>query len=220
MRNAETLTLGSSRVPIIAIVVGLHAVLAYVFHHEASQRVRKDRPSSSMTVVFIQERPVSSMIPPPQDNFLRNPELRTLTPPDVQAPTAIPPIAEPDEPNEPSTALTNWYAQLPDAARAIVQREAEIASRKVSPQSREALAKPEVRKPERRAGTVERFDGAERHWVSGNCYLEFTREAPPPPSLRMARPDIIRCTASGSSSNGHLFDSAKPDYLRNDTPRE
>jgi hypothetical protein len=78
-----------------------------------------------------------------------------------------------------------------------------------------------VRKPERHAGTVEYFDGGiERHWVSSKCYLEYTREAPPPPSLKIQRPDIIRCTGSGSSTNGHLFDEMKPDYLRERDPGE
>jgi hypothetical protein len=216
--KGEILAWGRPRLPIITIVLGLHAVLVYVFHQQASQRARNDRPGSAMTVVFIEERHGSSVVHQAEDDFLRVPELRALIPPALQAPVAIPPIAEPDEP---VTPITDWYAQLTEAARTTVQRESEIASPRMSAPSQPVLSKPEVRKPERRAGTVEHFDGGvERYWVNANCYLEFDRNAPPLPSLGVPRPDIIRCTGSGSSTNGHLFDSVKPDYLRNGTLKE
>jgi hypothetical protein len=120
----------------------------------------------------------------------------------------------------PSNAITDWSAEAKNAVDSVLQRERARSARRSF--SRGSQPSPKLSKPDafgsdlnHRAGAIESFDdGAERHWVSDDCYIDFTRD---PPSLLLRSGmalNLVRCKSPTTSDSDKLFNSLAPGYLQ------
>jgi hypothetical protein len=67
----------------------------------------------------------------------------------------------------------------------------------------------------RRAGTVEQFDdGAERYWVSDNCYFDADRRPPPIAFAGQVRLMTRSCKPPPTGGGDRMFEQLTPDYLK------
>lgn len=134
----------------------------------------------------------------------RRPEPPALTPPE-------PPDAAP--PPESSTAITDFRAQGADAATNVA-----AGAGRPQPFGHEfapAPKRPETGiygpKNEHPAGTVEEVEGAERHWVTDDCYYDFER-LPAPKEMPGPKTMSLHCKAPATGGTD-MFRQQRPGYL-------
>jgi hypothetical protein len=198
-----------SRGLVLVVIITLHMVLVHVLLRVNVHR-RSVAVTNAMTVVLVDEvRPA----PPSRAEPVRvAPALLSTTMPRlIETPV-------PEVPAESSTATTDWSRVIESTATAAVARERERENRQSFTNPAPTIRRSREREAERAPGKVEYFeDGAERHWVSSGCYIEFSRD-PPLSQQTDLRADIINCPGNATMSADELTEHLNRRFPRKSVP--
>jgi hypothetical protein len=200
----------------LAAVTAAH-LLAIVWIDQ-TLRTRKSGPRREPPplIVFFLNAREKEKPPEPLPQIPRAPRTTSEQPKALEVP---PPENIPAE--KPSTAITDWAEAARSTARDFAARErakSELRSFDHKFKEPEEEEKPGIfgsEKRNHRAGLVEQGEGnSERHWISDNCYMDFTRDPPPPPNQPGARTNPVKCKPPPTGGGDHMFDALKPEYLK------
>ena len=146
-------------------------------------------------------------------------EAKPRTMPARSLPAQSEKTAPPNAPN--STAITDWYGEAETSAEnALAREQAEASHRSFIHEFAppEKTAAPGIFGSEaanHRSGTVERFDdGAERYWVSDNCYFDIDRRPAPLNLAEQVRPMTTSCKPPPTGGGDKMFEQLTPSYLK------
>jgi hypothetical protein len=197
---------------ILIVIVTLHVVLVHVLLRVNVHR-RSVAVTNAMTVILVDE--VRTAPPPRREPMWAAPALPALAPPTMPRLIETP---VPEVPVESSTAITDWSGVIESVATAAVASERERQNRQSFTNPAPTIRSPRKRETERAPGKVEYFeDGAERHWVSSGCYIEFSRDRPLPQQTDL-RADIITCPGNAAMSADELTEHLERRFPRKSAP--
>ncbi|MBS0419845.1 MAG: hypothetical protein JSR66_19190 [Proteobacteria bacterium] len=195
------------RLIVCAIIVGVHALLAYVLLRESATRTSRTVPPHYLAVEAISAS-LEKVHPAHLDSLLQD----ALPPARIRevTPLQIGPIEVQPEPVTPGA--TDWRAEASAAAADILERARRLGH---APNASDAAGKPGAfgsQEQNHRAGRVE---GGSRFWVTDNCYYDFPGGLPPPPRLagefHLMTPT---CKPPPTGGGDQMFEDQKPQSLR------
>lgn len=196
------------RLIVCALIIGVHALLAYVLLQESATRTSRT-PAPHYLAVEPISAPSMEKAQPAHHESLPHDALRPAPMREV-TPLQIAPIEVEPEPIAPGT--TDWRSEASAAAAEVLERARRSGH---APDASGAASKPGVfgsQEQNHRAGRVE---GGSRFWVTDNCYYDFPRGLPPPPRLagefHLMTPT---CKPPPTGGGDKMFEDLKPESLR------
>ena len=199
---------GGRRLIVCALIIGVHALLAYVLLRESATRMLRTPASHYLAVEAISAASMEKVQPPHDDRQLHD----ALRPAPIRyaTPLQIAPIEVESEPITPSA--TDWRSEASAAAAAVLERARRLGHVATAPDTASKPGAFGSQEQNHRAGRVE---GGSRFWVTDNCYYDFPRGLPPRP--RMAGEFHLMtptCKPSPTGGGGSMFEDLKPQSLR------
>jgi hypothetical protein len=201
---------------IFLLVFLSHCALIYVVERSVrTHRSAAKSPYETLLVFFInkKEEKDSSSVADPGSAKARVSNRQALSVPPSNPPQQISPdVAS-------SNAITDWYSMAQSVAKDTVERERDQAAKrafehKIPPTEREKASIFDPA-PVRRAGT---WDGPNRFYVTDNCFYEYDRAPPPPPTALDNRLKTPTCKRPPKGGGDAMFKDLTPDYLK-DLPK-
>jgi len=115
-----------------------------------------------------------------------------------------------------SNAITDWYAQAHRVAEDSLENDASKGAKRAFEHKMPSTQERETNSmfdppPVRRAGT---WDGPNRFYITDNCYYEWDRATPAPPTLLDNRLKTPFCKRPPKGGGDAMFEDLTPDYLR------
>jgi hypothetical protein len=208
---------GGRRMLVLPLLLGLHALLAYVLLRETATRKSRPPASQSLVVEAISASLLERAQPFPADSPLHE-ALRPAPIRDAKT-LQIAPLEFESQPITPATP--DWSSEASAAAAAVIERARNAGAKHFGPVSDPTGASGEPgafgsEEQNHRAGRVE---GGSRFWVTDNCYYDFPRGLPPP--ARMAGEFHLMtptCKPPPTGGGGKMFEALKPENLRTPPP--
>lgn len=192
----------------LGLVILAHLLAAFLVQRALRPPARTRTNEPSIDIFFLNPTPLP-------------PTARQTRPSPAPRPRIATPVPrEPDvpKPEESSTAITDWRAQGAEAARALSNRPP--AAPRIGHEFAPPPPPPEPSlygpRNEHPAGTVEQVNGAERHWVTDQCYFDSQRHPEPVP---IAGPKLSSLFCKPDPGGGSdVFKHLRPDYLKPPEP--
>jgi len=205
---------GQGRKAIFLLVLLSHCVLIFtISRSNTTQKSVAQVLHEPLLVFFLDEGKAKT-----EADAAKEP-LPARTRPALKRPNTLPPadLAQPTDPDVASSnAITDWYDQARRVAEDILEQDRNKAAKRAfghKMPSAEERGKISIFDPApvRRAGT---WDGPDRFYVTDNCYYQFDRLAPLPPTLLDHRLKTPVCKPPPKGGGDAMFKDLTPEYLK------